>query len=255
MTTTPAIGNASAGKLQSLRLVGVLLALITASGCSDTAFPPEILSKLRPLGSQTTPVAITPGQNVQLIIHLATPDAAARISVTDLKMGWDDAVNVTTQTSVIDVATYATLSHKQIVVEFELPQLPATITLGEDGVAVPFQLTADDGNAPIPMRGLFKIYPSGHSATALKAPELVITEPGERVRNQTDNPLRVNLTKAQEEAIKVSWLVPHGRVQNRRAQETKWRPDGASGTHTIVVSARGRESQAMSVVFKDVMIE
>lgn len=236
-------------------LSGVLLLL---AACNDSPFPPEQVTKTRPIGVATTPIGLRPGSSAVLDLHLATP-LATDLTVPQVALyfanesGGNQVINATA--SVSKVADFAALSHQIVSLAFTVPP-PEALAPAADGTPIFYALVVRDDTQQreIPITGKALVYPEDHPASAYQNPSLTITQPGATVGNDTETPLVADLVAPTADAYKMGWLVPHGRVQNRRALATKWHPEG-TGTYTMIVTARGRKTQTFAVAFHDIVVQ
>ena len=89
---------------------------------------------------------------------------------------------------------------------------------------------------------LFKLYEDKRDHWATQA------------REDQEYRLGRQLTKEQEETLKVTWFVSSGKLKNRTAKETKWL-EAEKGEQTILFAIYPRKSQFFNWTAKKVIIE
>lgn len=90
------------------------------------------------------------------------------------------------------------------------------------------------------------IYPPGAPELSWQAPSVEIATPAAGSVDSASIDLKANLVSPNPgENLRVSWYVSSGKVQNRRAKETKWQ-DPKSGTQTIIVTVRGLKTGVLA---------
>jgi hypothetical protein len=234
-----------------------LFACLFIWACDDGAFRPEQFSKTRPLGMASDPISLSPGTTgASLTLHIASP-LGTSISWTKTSLMYISVAGVpteiTTTNSFATSVDYSTLSHHQGLISFDVPNDDSINPTASTGIPLFYELTFTDGSNSIDIKGKAVVYGTGHEALNYSAHSITIDSPTDSVANNEKQNLNGTIAKGQEESIKVSWIVPNGKIENRRDITTIWQPDTAAAA-TIILSVRGRDSQAMAVGFKDIVI-
>lgn len=240
------------------RIIILIVLLWVGQSCGNDAFRDEKFSKTRPLGMASSPVALSPGQEATLTLHVAaSPGTTPSWSEVNLTYMSVDGTNKTIDVDAVfeKQNDYSSLSHFSGNLNFTVPSADDIGANALKGAPIFYVLTFSDGSRPIDVQGKALVYGEGHEALGYQDHSLSIDTPSNNASvGKSKQDLRGTLTKAQEERVKVSWIVPNGKVENRRDLTTVWEPD-TSGPATVILSIRGRKSQAMRLVFHDILIQ
>jgi hypothetical protein len=234
------------------------LIVLALSGCGNGSFQAEQIHKTRPIGMATNPISLSPATTAAtLTLHVASP-LGTTLNFSSTSLTYITALGIpqeiATTNSFATATDYNDLSHHQGILSFDVPGTDAISPSSEVSIPLLYTITISDGTAKIVVKGKTLVYGEGHPALAFKAHTLTIDNPVDTVPNNEKFNLAATITKGQEERIKAGWLVPNGKIQNRRDITTVWQPD-TKGASTIILSIRGKDSQAMAVVFRDIIIQ
>jgi hypothetical protein len=94
--------------------------------------------------------------------------------------------------------------------------------------------------------GNLLVYPPGSPELSWQAPSGEIVTPTTGSVESGSIDLKANLVSPNTgESLRVSWYVSSGKVQNRRAKQTKWQ-DPKTGTQTILMTVRGLKTGVLA---------
>ncbi len=235
-------------------LILTLVVSLLWIGCNEGPFPPEVWSKTRPLGAVTDPLLPVAGASAKLMLHLATP-LSTTLLVSNVKfITSGGSQELAASPSFAVVKDYQGLSHQTISFDLLLPSATdLKIASGKPGL-VTYSFSVGDGlGAAIPVRGQIVVSADNPSLPTPANLELSITEFAPSLEQKKEHDLTGSLQKFQDEAVQVTWFVPSGRVRNWHRLTTVWEPD-APGAQTVILTARGRDSHAFAVTFRDVVV-
>lgn len=245
-----------------------LVTLTIATGCQDDeAMRVERIEKLRAIGVQTNPVVVTaPGPGLSTTVNVtafaATPSGGsiAASSFMDTASNYAQPID-----TVIDPTTATTESFANL----DLYSISGTVTIGPLSTAEQLALSAEDGRLVYrygiklesgseleEIVGNILVYPATAEQTNYQPIGVTINTPtvNAAVGAGAKQSLSGNVTKPQDENVRISWFVSSGKVKNRRAAETEWEPETA-GNQTIFMTARGMKSGSFAVSGVDVTVE
>lgn len=238
-------------------VLSLFLSVFAAAGCNDGPFRPEIFTKTRPLGVASTPISIQAGSEGALTLHVISP-LNSSLTLVESQLYYasprGQVESVTAESSAFSASDYSDLSHHAARTSFSAPDV-TTLGIPDAGAAtLNYRFVFADGDEQMTVNGKTMIYGPDNPALAYQDHVISIDEFSGpiTVANKTD--LTGTLAKGQDEVIKISWLVPNGKVTNRRDLTTTWEPED-SGVATLVLTARGQESQSLAIAFRDVSIQ
>ena len=233
-----------------------LMPLSLLVACGSTTDRPDVITKLRALGVEQTPVNAKPGDTVNLTFYLAgyastlmTPqvllDTQARYSI---------PVAVTPIDTVPSETPIGSLSLYSYRASFTVPTTDAVkLLVAKQGYArlryqVKFAASGDDENVV----GDTVVYAALSPQLSWTAPKIEITSP--TATGATGSvALAGSIVGSGDESHLVSWLVSAGTVKNRRAKITLWE-SVPKGTHTVFMTVRGRKSGAFAIKSQEVTV-
>lgn len=234
----------------TLILLGVL------ASCGPEQDRQEVISKLRGLGVEQTPVNATPGQTVQLVYHLIAPKgltvAAQPYTDTAFRYGVNAPVTLTDLAPVsedVGALTHYTL-RAQFVVPSDALTLAAVAAKGSARVRYGVQFTAPGDDETIVTDSV--VYAAGAPELAWTAPTIAIAQPvGANISSET--PLQATVQSTNAEINKLSWFMSGGKVKSRRAISTEW-TEIPSGIQTLILTTRGDKSTSFAIKIAQVTV-
>ncbi len=243
-----------------------------APGCgNEDANRYERVNKLRAIGVATNPVVLAapaPGAtgSVELTVFAALPkggtvNAAPFVDEVSpygipLQISLDPATAATQSFAALDVysvkatATVGPLTPQQeAILQGEREQGLGKLTMR-------YAVKLDSGDESETIVGNILVYPAAAPETSFQPLTVTIAEPlaNATISTGPKQSLSGSIAKPQEENIKIGWFVSSGKVNNRRARETKWEPVDA-GSQTVIMTARGLRSGSFAMKAVDVTAE
>ncbi len=238
-------------------IIGATISVLTTSCGGDSQDRPEVITKLRAVGVEQTPVIAKPGDTVTLTFFLAAPsgltitpqvllDAESRYGVSTLVAPLDQTP---TETAAGPLSIY---SYRASLIVPKDNQV-VTAGLGSQGFArlrYKINFTTDSDSEAVVGDSI--VYPNGAPQLNWQAPTVSIDKP-DTSSPGGDLDLQGGITSDGGEPYRVSWFVSSGTVKNRRARTTKWQ-DPAKGSQTLILTVRGTRSGAFAIKSKAVTI-
>ena len=215
--------------------------LILALSCDDAENTPELIDKLRAIGVEadqgsytysTAEAAVT----ATLTFYLASNDTSDLV-VQELSLDDEEQLSLSEPVVTFDDKTDFRIYFITVTAQIPTEDLLEFDDNGEAVIA--YALGVSQGSEEERIKGRVKVYQPGVSVAK---PSIAITSPldGGEAGGGLVN-LTAELSAEYDENYRISWFVSSGVILKRRAIETEWE-DMASGTRTILVTARGLSS-------------
>lgn len=252
-----------------MRICSLIFCLIVLAGCSDDDERYEEITKLRTLGVSSDKVTTTTStdsitETVTLTFHLALPNGETVTSIENYSDSTDDprylSVPLAVDTSLESYSERGGFTIYSVPAVLTIPDLSQNavfLAAGLYSLRYGLTITSDSGENEN-IVGNYLIYPPGSKELTdwQTPPNLSITSlsDGETVNISTKIPLKGEISKTIEENYRVGWFVSKGKVKNRRSIDTEWEIEEA-GTHTIVLTIRGRSSGTFAYQAIDVVVQ
>jgi hypothetical protein len=226
-----------------------LIPFTLVAACGSTTDRPEVITKLRALGVEQTPVNAKPGDTVNLTFYLAG-NASTKITpevLLDTQARYGSPVAVTPIDTLPAETSLGSLSLYSYRASFTVPTTDAVkVLLAKQGYSrlryqVKFTASGDDENVV----GDTIVYAEGAPQLSWTAPKIEITSPA-ATGAAGSVALEGSVIGTGDENNLVSWFVSAGTVKNRGAKSTLWQSVPA-GTHTVFMTVRGRKSGAFAI--------
>jgi hypothetical protein len=231
--------------------------------CGDFEERQEVISKIRGLGMLSSPLVVTPSpdasalKTVDLKIYVASPknEPIAFDKYTDEPSA--AAYLLESSQYTIVSGTQITESHNAMDITSVTvrSQIPTADKLSLRGGKVRVGILAKGNLSEEKIIVDFLVLPDGVDTTVIQKPTVDILNPSIGTvlnANETFNVIAVS--GLNNEDVKVSWFVSDGEITNRRSLNTYWKLPSA-GSHTLIVTVRGKKSLSMGIKILDVTIQ
>jgi hypothetical protein len=239
-----------------------LLFLLLSCGEEDERF--ERVEKLRGIGVRTpTPIIVNPAADagpttVNLSFFYALPKGQ-RLTSAEFMQSDSGAYSSFIVGELSGDPTYrdiGALELLEIPAQVRIPSLSAAQFAAFRGlVRLRFGLHAAVGSDSEDMISEVRVVAdAADPALTWKAPKLRLNEPTGNAAAAGSLTLAATLSKAQEETVKVSWLVSSGMIKNSRALQSTW--SGMSqGKQTLIVAVYPRKSLFFELLTYEIEIQ
>ena len=213
----------------------------------------EQINKLRAIGVSVAPVTVQP------TISPSSPGTAALTIYAAVPLGQTISIEPYTdpQPSILPQLTPVIESGSEKYVDyaaFRLYSVNARVVIPA-AVPIPpkpgftrlkYGLLMRAGEEEEKVVGNILVYPPGSPELSWQAPSAEIATPNTAGVESGSIDLKANLVSPNAgENLRVSWYVSSGKVQNRRAKETKWQ-DPKAGAQTILMTVRGLKTGVLA---------
>lgn len=238
----------------------LFLCLLNCGGPDDRQ---EVISKVRGIGLIPVPLVNTPStashtKTVDLKVYVAGVKHEA-ITFTSFQD------QPTSSAYLLDSSQYEILSGTQSVESHNgldlttvtvRAQIPTADKLPPQGGKVRLGIRATGKTNQENLIGDFLVVPEGDSALLnLGSPTVEILSPSSSTVLKAGETFNVIAsTNIQDENLKFGWFVSAGEITNRRAIDTYWKLPSA-GSHTLIVTVRGKDSLALGIQILDLIVE
>lgn len=240
--------------MSRLGLLSLLAFMISFAACNnDDEDRFEQLNKLRAIGVSAVPVTVPPSTSLttpvttDLTIYAVVPlGETIRVEpYTDLQPAVLPQLSIVLTPGTEKYVDYAAFrlysTNAKVVIPSSVPIPP------KPGFArLKYGVVMRSGDEEEKIIGNLLVYPPGSPELSWQAPSAEIAAPTVgSIDDVSAIDLKANLVSPNAgENLRVSWFVSSGKVQNRRAKETKWQ-DPKAGTQTIMVTVRGLKTGVM----------
>jgi hypothetical protein len=237
--------------MSRLGLLSLLFLIIEFAACNnDDEDRFEQINKLRAIGVSAVPVTVQPTTSIN------TPVTADLTIYAVVPLGQTISIEPYTdpQPSILPQLSVGLTSGSEKYVDytaFRLYSVNARVVI-PSSVPIPpkpgfarlkYGVVMRSGDEEEKVIGNLLVYPPGSQELSWQAPSAEIAAPPAGALEAGGSiDLKANLVSPNAgENLRVSWFVSSGKVQNRRAKETKWQ-DPKTGTQTVMVTVRGLKS-------------
>ncbi len=245
--------------MQLKLILKLIIAVVFLSGlfaCDEEEDRFEVVNKLRAIGVKAEPGITSPSGDetklVNLTVYALLPEGGEIDSIapySDEGSGFSlPAVGVTISD---DQSAYEELAR------LRLASFPATIPVPtadnldfeafNDVVRFRFGVTITSGAESENVVNDFLVVPEDDESLNLQVPSITIVKPanGESLTKGAEVDIEAGIEKG-DENIKIGWYVSGGKVENRRAKETKWTVPDETGSHTLLVGIYSSKTRTFS---------
>lgn len=238
----------------------LFLCLLNCGGPDDRQ---EVISKIRGIGLTPVPLVNTPSTAT----HTKTVDLKVYVAgVKNEPISFSSFQDQATSSAfLLDSSEYEILQATQAVEShngFDLTtvtvraQIPSADKLPPQGAKVRVGIRATGKTNQENIIGDFLVVPEGDdSLLNLEIPTVEIQSPtSSSVLKSGETFNVIASTNIKDENLKLGWFVSAGEITNRRAINTYWKLPSA-GSHTLIVTVRGKDSLAMGIQILDVTVQ
>lgn len=245
--------------LRRLSICWLISILFTSCGDDSERF--EVINKLRVIGVSPNPVLSHSGSSSVRITVYALAPKDVTITADTFTDSVRDSYAESGETSIVTGSeTYQQLAALQLYTVQADVSLPATppdqlsLVRGFKTISYHVKLNLKENSADEEkVVGNLVSYLNSADTPQVQPPQLAIVAPSSATIAAGKSPIQATLEKTFDEPYRISWFSDSGKLKSRRSLSTEWEIE--AGTHTLVVTARGRKTGAFAISTKDVTVE
>lgn len=239
----------------------VVSVMFTAAGCDEDDAGEEIIATFEPIGISRQPVFSKPGTSGTVAFHFLAPKGFAETLTFTSKVPEQALVTVplaaqpaTLAPNTSFGATLSELVYYKVVAQYVLPTAEQLqMSAGRPFLPLPISAEIKGGDVSRVITATLQVYVDGHpvhSQAEGRALAVAITEPSGTAgtdqeltaKGQVSNGMAVD-----DGRFTVAWFSSGGKVDNRRAIETKWKSGKDAGAYNLILTARGNNSKEFAM--------